>query len=102
MHIPGITPFTALERDATDAPWLDSQYARLHYNAVQELAVALVRVKFEDPAQWQHMIPYWHSLPERSALYGKYTFNPEHASLLQDESLVRARFTGHLCIHNPL
>lgn len=57
-------------------------------HVVQELAVNLMGGKFAHPAKWNFMAPYIQSLPDSTALYGKYTFIQEHVSLLQDDRLV--------------
>jgi len=58
-------------------------------HAVQELAVNLLGVQFGNPAKWKFLAPYRQNLPDAYALYGRYTFLPEHLSLLQDDSMVR-------------
>ena len=56
---------------------------------LQELAVNLMGSKLAHPTKWSFMAPYIQSLPDSSALYGKYTFVQEHVGLLQDDKLAR-------------
>ncbi|BDA45093.1 hypothetical protein COCOBI_06-5730 [Coccomyxa sp. Obi] len=52
-----------------------------------ELAVHLLRRRFEDPAWWSHMQPYAASLPDKSQMYNRHMFAPAHLPLLQDARL---------------
>ncbi|CAL8469162.1 g8703 [Coccomyxa elongata] len=58
-----------------------------------ELAIHLLRRRFEDPTWWSHMQPYAASLPDKSQMYNRHMLLPAHLSLLQDarlEASVRA------------
>jgi len=55
----------------------------------QELAVALLRQRLQQPGRWADLAPYWRSLPPGATLYCKELALPLHAAELQDAALAR-------------
>jgi hypothetical protein len=55
----------------------------------QELAVALLRQRLQQPGRWADLAPYWRSLPPGATLYCKELALPHHAAELQDAALAR-------------